>query len=212
VLNATPDLYFATQDADDWSEPTRLARLMGALQAADAQFATSAGYRHTSTEGCPVVEQYDGFPARHKPLTAHFFHRAMHHGLYRTAALRAIGGYDGGFRVAYDMLLTNFMLMTGKVAYVDEPLYHRRIRPASLTTAGESGFRSPLRINTVQTLRVLYQQAFAAYQAYQAGLLDQATLTERIRALVTERTDPAGQTAVTALAKRLARKPGQPER
>jgi hypothetical protein len=159
-----------------------------------------------------VVEQYDGFPARHKPLTAHFFHRAMHHGLYRTAALRAIGGYDGGFRVAYDMLLTNFMLMTGKVAYVDEPLYHRRIRPASLTTAGESGFRSPLRINTVQTLRVLYQQAFAAYQAYQAGLLDQATLTERIRALVTERTDPAGQTAVTALAKRLARKPGQPER
>jgi hypothetical protein len=208
VLNATPDAYFATQDADDWSEHERLALLMQALQAEGAGFATSAGYRHSMKMGQPVVTPYDGFPGRHKVLSDRFYHRAMHHGLYQTAALRAIGGYYAGFRIAYDILLTNLMLMTGPVAYVDAPLYHRHIRPASLTTAPVTGFRSPARLKAVRQLRQLYHTAFAEYAAYQAGEQSAAQLAESLRNLSQTRVTPHEKEALTDAVQQLRNRHG----
>ena len=183
VLAATDAPFFALQDADDWSEPPRIARLLAHLCTAEADLALSAYYRHQTIKGEVHVAPHSGYPGRGRKLTEHFQFRAMHMGLYRSEALRRIGGYYGGFRVSYDMLLTNLMLMTGKIAYVDEPLYHRRIRPASLTTSQATGFGSPVRVAAVQQLRQLYRQAFALYTSYQAGAVDAATLVGAIRAL-----------------------------
>lgn len=203
MLYATPDTYFGIQDADDWSEPTRLERLMNVLQAEEASFVTSAGFKHAIGESGPTVKRYDGFPSRGRSLTNRFNHHFMHHGLYQTEALYAIGGYDAGLRYAYEMLLTNFILMTGKVAYVDEPLYHRQILPDSVTTSKKSGFRSPLWINEVQQLRGLYQQAFVQYSAYQNGTITYESLTEQICDLAALNVSREEQVALEYEAQRL---------
>jgi hypothetical protein len=213
VLNATPDAYFAIQDADDWSEPERLALLMDALQAEEAHFASSASYSHAIEKNPPVVTRHDGFLERHKALTDHFRHRMMHQGLYRTAALRAIGGYYAGFRIAYDTLLTNLMLMTGPVASVDIPLYHRRVRPESLTTARSTGFRSPARVEAVHQIRELYHAVFAEYAAHRAGKRSATQLIETIRSLSQKHVTPqehealndAGDQVKSALSSRYLR-------
>src|SRR4051794_32338454 len=44
VLAATDDPYFVVQDADDWSEPQRIAQLLQKLRAEDADGVLSAGY------------------------------------------------------------------------------------------------------------------------------------------------------------------------
>ena len=191
ALNATPDAYFATQDADDWSEPQRIARLLEALQRENAVCAVSGGVRHTTENGIQTATPYDGFPQRNQPLIGKFYHRATHQGLYRTQTLRAIGGYYAGVRIAYDMLLTNLVQMTGHVAYVDAPLYHRRIRPASLTTASPTGFGSPARVKTVEALRHLYQQAFALYTASEAGKISVDRMLRAIRELCLSQTPTA---------------------
>lgn len=183
ALAATDAPFFAVQDADDWSEPLRLARLLAHLCTAEADLALSACYRHQMIKGEERVEPHSGYPGRGRKLTELFQFRAMHMGLYRSESLRRIGGYYGGFRVSYDMLLTNLMLMTSKIAYVDEPLYHRRIRPASLTTSQATRFGSPVRVAAVQQLRQLYRQAFAIYTSYQTGDIDAQTLVGAIRDL-----------------------------
>jgi hypothetical protein len=133
------------------------------------------------TNGKATVTLYDSYPGRGKPLTASFHHRAVHQGLFRTAALRWVGGYDGGFRIAYNMLLTNLLVMTGQLAYVDEPLYHWCARPTSLTAHPATGFGSPARLAAGQRLRQLYRQAFGYYTGAQANAFDGETLAGLIR-------------------------------
>ncbi len=105
----------------------------------------------------------------------------MHHGLFRSQSLKRIGGYYGGFRLGYDMLVTNLLLMTGKLSYVDEPLYHRHQWPESLTHRRTTGFGSKARLEAVQQMRQLYRQAFKQYSQYLGGAIDINVLTRRIR-------------------------------
>ena len=62
--------------------------------------------------------------------------------MFRREALERIGGYYAGFRMNYDTLLTNFLLMTGRVSFVDEPHYQYVIRPDSLSHSHATGVRS----------------------------------------------------------------------
>lgn len=163
VLEATSSAFFATVDADDWCHPRWLATLLHELLETDSVFALSAHTVHELENGSNSVRVRNTFPQRGNPLTNAFYHRAAHQGLYRTQALRSVGGYYGGLRIAYDMLLTNLMLMIGTVSYVEEPLYHRCLRPQSLTTSKSTGFGSAQRIAAVQRMRELYQQAFTYY-------------------------------------------------
>lgn len=178
VLGATDDPYLVVQDADDWSEPERIARLLRAVRLEHAAGAVSAAWRHRWGRGEPVRETPR---ALEPPLAPELRHRAEHHGLFRTDALRAVGGYFGGFRVGYDTLLINFLLMTGRLAYVDEPLYHHVIRPDSLTSARETGMRSELRREATARLRALFEAAHRVYQRYLDGEADRPALLEAIR-------------------------------
>lgn len=190
VLAATADPYFLVQDADDWSEPTRLETLVQLLRRTHADAALSAQIVHMA-DGRQCLENFSDFD---QPLQPRLRHRANHHGLFRTDALRRVGGYDGGFRIGYDTLLVNLLRMTGPVAYSRKPLYHRRQRSGSLTAAPETGLRSRRRAAVLQSLSALYDQAFAVYRRYVGGRCGAEVMEQEIRALVrtAQRDDGSG--------------------
>src|SRR5262245_21328844 len=133
LLEATEDPWFAFQDADDWSEPRRLETLLHAIRSEQSDGAVSAVIHHVPV-GELTATRLERHPDFSRPLGAELEHRSALRGLFRTEALRDIGGCYGGFRIGYDTLLINPLLMTARVSYVDEPLYHRFMRERSLTT------------------------------------------------------------------------------
>src|SRR5205823_2598859 len=120
VLEATGDPFYLVQDADDWSEPTRVERLLGELRRCHAAGAVSAR-RLAGAGGAPRIERW---PRLGAPLAPTMEHRATQQGLFRTDALRRIGGFHPGFRIGYDTLLINLLEMLHRVVAVDAPLYH----------------------------------------------------------------------------------------
>jgi glycosyltransferase involved in cell wall biosynthesis/predicted O-methyltransferase YrrM len=200
VLAATSDPYFMVQDADDWSEPTRIAACLRQLREEHADCATTACLRHRPS-GRSQVERLS---ARWTHVTGEFHHRVWHYALFKTDALRRIGGYSGAFRIGYDTLLMNFMLMTVRVAYLDKPLYNRLNRPDSLINSAATGLRSPARKEAVARLRALYSTAFAWREEYLAGIMDRDELAARLRKLACEQLSPQAQALLDQEARRLA--------
>ncbi len=202
VLQATADPYFAVQDADDWSEPHRISVLLQKIRQDHADGVISASYHHHLTNDEIVARRNDCFPARGKPLTDEFEHRANHHGLFRATSLRNLG-YYGGFRVGYDTLIMNLLLMTGRVSYVDEALYHRRLRAESLTGSGATGFGSQARQEATRQMQKMYRQAYGLYSQYLAGSINAKTLNQRIGHIVADSVTPQQRTELQEEAQRL---------
>jgi glycosyltransferase involved in cell wall biosynthesis len=203
VVAATPDPLYLVQDADDWSDPERLAKLLVRLREEHAQGAVSAAFNHHKAgEGAAKLKDY--FPLRGESLTPDNLHRVNHHGLFRVAALRRVGGYYGGQRIGYDTLLGNFLLMTGHVAYVDEPLYHRRLRSDSLCSSPDTGMGTPARRAAGLALQESYGEAYLHYLDYRQGSIDDETLAARIRRIRDQRVSSEDQAALQREATRLA--------
>jgi hypothetical protein len=136
-------------------------------------------------------------------LTSQYIHRGWHHGLFRRESLQRIGGYYGGFRIAYDVFLMNLLLMTGRVAYVDQPLYNRWLRAESLENAAATGMRSPLRAEVHRRLGRSYTDVFKQYQAYLQGSLSWAEMIEAIRTISARYVTAQDQTALVEETERL---------
>jgi glycosyltransferase involved in cell wall biosynthesis/predicted O-methyltransferase YrrM len=184
VLRATASEYLFVHDADDWSEPHRIATLLRSLRAEHAVGAVSAASRRGSANARPRLV---GVSRVTQPLGKRFRHLANHHGLFRTDALRAVGGFYAGFTIGYDTFLVNALAMTGRIAAVSEPLYHWRVRPGSLTSAKETGLKSELRSKTTRQLEEMYRRAYESYCSYLNGALDLDGLAATIRSLGTAR-------------------------
>jgi len=193
VLKASPTLYFLVQDSDDWSLPNRVSTLLTRLRRDRSDFAFSAWQQHREDkdgnlrphfirwlqkEAEPIDPQEP--PLFDPLLTDNFVHRASHHGLFRRKALERIGGYYGGFRIHYDTLLTNFLLMTGKVSFVDAPLYQYVIRGDSLSRGHATGPRSPERILVKKQLAAMYHEALHWYRACTKRQISRAELAKTI--------------------------------
>jgi glycosyltransferase involved in cell wall biosynthesis len=191
VLDATVSPYFVVQDSDDWSEPTRIERLLGELLATDADVCMSDVLRHDERSGTPNVTR-QRWPHLSRPVGPKLFHRAGHQALYRTEMLRSIGGWYAGYRIGFDTCIMNLVeLAGGRVACVSEPLYHRTIRSGSLTTAATTGFNSPVRQRVLHELRQLHGRAYSATRGLPA---DGAAAT--IRRLVIEGRSPEATVAL----------------
>ena len=203
VFGASTTPYFLVQDADDWSTPTRVASLLHAIisEGSDLAFSAWQQYRadangYLQPDSVRWRRRLPGDPLLAPPgqrelflfdplLTEHFVNRAAHHGIFRREALERIGGYYAGFRMNYDTLLTNFLLMTGRISFVEEPHYQYVIRPDSLSHSQVTGVRSPIRIATKQRLSGMYREAFEQYRAWTRRQLSSADFTGRIRQLAT---------------------------
>jgi len=222
VLRASTSPYFLVQDADDWSTPTRVDSLLHAITSERSDLAFSAWQQYRADANGYL--QPDSIRWRHRrpgdPLLAppgqrelflfdpilneHFVNRAAHHGIFRRVALERIGGYYSGFRMNYDTLLTNFLLMTGRVSFVEEPHYQYVIRPDSLSHSQATGVRSPIRIATKQHLSAMYREAFEQYRAWTRQQLSSADFTGRIRQLATRHVTPELRHALEVETSRLA--------
>jgi glycosyltransferase involved in cell wall biosynthesis len=176
VLNATPDPYFLIQDADDWSEPDRISVLLRQLREDGADGVVSSLYRHRLDNGKTIAERKESYTALNRPLTRRLQHRASHAGLFRSETLRKIGGYYGGFRIGYDTQIMSFLLMVGRISYVDRPLYNRLIRPGSLTRSRATGLRSPTRNRVHRQLQEIYGEAYRHYTRYLRGEIGKEAL------------------------------------
>lgn len=206
VLNAVDTPYFAVQDADDWSEPRRIETLLRRLRETHADAAVAA-YSHVDAQGKRLVKQSASAAL---PLAQQLKHHLSHYCLFRADALRAIGGYYGGFRLGYDTLLMNLLLMTGRVTDSSEPLYVRNYRPDSLVNAASTGLRSPARLESTRKLRALYAAAYAHYTEYLSGKRSADSLVEAIRTLVESYVTPEDQAALEAESGRLRALLAQP--
>ncbi|HXH91954.1 MAG TPA: glycosyltransferase family 2 protein [Thermoanaerobaculia bacterium] len=205
VLNASPDEYFLIQDADDWSDENRISQLLRVIEHDCSDFAVSRQWWY--------VEQADG---KHRPSdnrkggmvdgasSPALRYRFPHHGLWRTRSLRMLGGYYGGFRVSYDVLLTNLVLLTGKVSYVAAPLYHYLIRRGSLTTSGTTGLASPLRAAVWKTISPIYERAYAWQVAMNDCQITSNQLMEWIRQSCRQYVDSTSLAALSDASERVA--------
>jgi glycosyltransferase involved in cell wall biosynthesis/protein-L-isoaspartate O-methyltransferase len=199
VLAATDSPWFGVQDADDWSEPERVARYLVALRERHAEFAVGAQWLHA--EGRVSVETNDRVL---EPLSERMRHIGHHCGLAGTDVLRSFGGIHPGYRFGYDTLLVNLLRMAARVAEGGEPLHHRRRHGGSLTSSPETGIGSPARLAAQRRLSALYQRARRCHQDYLAGEIDRAELRRRIGRLIRDDdVDPGTATAVGEAAARL---------
>ena len=181
VLNATTAPFFAIQDADDWSEPNRISSLLEAIKADGTVGAISASNQHGIEDGVITKKRTSRFSSVQNPLTKTFEHRANHTGLFRSDALKRIGGYFNGFRVGYDTLVVNLLQMSGDISYVNEPLYNVILRSDSLTHSEATGKGTPARRKVGQQLAQMYREAFEWYTKYRAEKIQEEVLFKHIR-------------------------------
>ncbi len=154
VLAAADTPWFTIHDADDTADPVWLEWLLTAADTEgwDAVFAPQ------------TVVGLDGV-ARREEVGAlapvrRLRHVADHAGIYRTQALRDVGGPHPAFRIGYDTLLVNLLTLRHHVGAIDRPVYTRRLRPNSLTTTPETASGSPARRAARRELQRLYARAW----------------------------------------------------
>jgi hypothetical protein len=107
-----------------------------------------------------------------------------------------IGGYYAGFRIAFDTLLTNLLLMSSRRSHVPLPLYHCRKHAASLTQSPQTGMGSALRAAAWDLLKEMYARAFVQYEAFLAGRVSAVQLTRRIRCIIRGHVSSSDQAAI----------------
>ena len=187
VLHATEAPYFLVQDADDWSEPERVALLLKkALREKSSFVLSSQNERNENDEiigmrwAASDELNKSGFAFKHS-LSAEFRNNAGHHGLFRSKDLLNLGGYYGGFKINYDVFLTNLVLMTGKISHVDRPLYNYFVRRESLSRGREFGFRSAERAAVIRELSEFYGKAYDLYCRFRNGALPSAAFLAALR-------------------------------
>jgi glycosyltransferase involved in cell wall biosynthesis len=181
ALEATPDPYFLIQDADDWSEPTRVVTLMQILQrdGSNYAFSTLAQFYETPSGPAPTFPLFPNGPD--SADLAEFRNRIPHHGLFQSEAIRQLGGYYGGFRFGYDMFMTSCLLMAGSVSWTPQALYCRRLLPSSLSHSTATGWRSTKRQMVRAEMSELYGHIFSEYQRFIARQISDRHFLQLIR-------------------------------
>ena len=136
-------------------------------------------------------------------LTNEFVNRASHHGVFLRTALEQIGGYYGGFRLNYDTLLTNLLLMTGKVTFVDAPLYHYLIRRDSLSHSDATGARSLARAHARAQQAGIYNEALHWFRKWKKHAINREEFMTIIRGLTNRFVTASDHAAIALEAARL---------
>jgi hypothetical protein len=182
------------QDADDWASPRRAAALLTSMLENNSDLAVSAQPQfceRADGSPCQIGTRWDRMAndevgekfTFQNQLSEKFLYRAPHHGLINIATLDKIGGYYGGFRVGWDTVLTNLILMVGSVSWTPEPLYYRLVRTDSLTHSAETGFRSTYAAAVGKCLERIYRDCYTKYLQYCLGKISYSAFVDYIRTI-----------------------------
>ena len=127
ALLASPDAWHAPHGADDWTDPTHLETLMALNRDAVAM-------------GTCWVHNPE-------PVLTSIGREGWHVGVFSSARLKDLGGYDPSARLSQDTLVLHLLDATG--GYLrhksEDPTYHIWRHPKSLTTSKTTGMQSPAR-------------------------------------------------------------------
>ena len=198
VSRATKAPFFLVQDADDWSHPERVERLLKIIQEENSDIAVckEVQFQEDILGGIKVMEtryQYRA-PFAKKANNEHleyfttqldnsYYFRLGHHALFRSGILNTVGGYYAGLRQHFDTLLINLLLMVGRVSHIKEPLYWRLHWPGALTKHPDTRFGTEVSRNAMKQGERLYMQAYSQYRDFLAGRIKSQDFCESLRAI-----------------------------
>ncbi|MBS1868260.1 MAG: glycosyltransferase [Actinobacteria bacterium] len=152
VIDETDYDAYMFQDADDWSAPERLERLLAAGEKTGAELIGTQEIRVfcEEPEVTPIpwpLDVHKAFAA--KPTAFPLLHPTS---IVTRDLLRALGGFATGLRFSGDAELLRRAQHIARVVNVADHAYYRRIRENSLTTARATGLRSPERQRVMELL------------------------------------------------------------
>jgi len=177
ALMARLGQYLLIQDGSEWSEPDRVATLLGEMRRQHGAFAVSPHYQHgPSAHGVAVVNSPFGSFGPVIPVAPGDQgdpSSAGYHALFDAPRLLRVGGCYGGFRSGYDTFLSQLMRMTGAAARTDRPLYHRAASPNDAAVDRDDA----------PALAGLHEEAYHTYCEYLQGYVGRATFGQQLRAL-----------------------------
>lgn len=155
VIDSSAFDAYLFQDADDWSAPDRLQRLLAEAEKTGAELVGSQELRVFCGEGPVNIIRPVCYPLDvNRALSVKPGHPLLHPtSMVSRALARRIGGFACGLRFGGD---TEFLLRAAFVArIVNIPgfCYYRRSRPGSLTTAPATGLGSPPREMLLKALK-----------------------------------------------------------
>ncbi|MGH2841390.1 MAG: glycosyltransferase family 2 protein, partial [Solirubrobacteraceae bacterium] len=152
VIEETGYDAYLFQDADDWSAPERLEKLLAAAEQTGAELIGTQEMRVfcDEPEVAPIPWPLDIEAAfRAKPTAFPLLHPTS---LVSRDLVMALGGFASGLRFSGDAEFLRRARYVAKVANISEHLYFRRIRRNSLTTARATGLKSPERERVMELL------------------------------------------------------------
>lgn len=145
VIDDTDYDAYLFQDADDWSAPDRLEKLLEHAEATAADMIGSQEVRVfcDEPEVVPVAWPLDGNELfRERPTAFPLLHPTT---LVSRRAMRAAGGYSKGLRFGGDAEFLRRVHYVARCVNTPHAGYFRRIRPGSLTTAPATAIGTPAR-------------------------------------------------------------------
>jgi glycosyltransferase involved in cell wall biosynthesis len=158
VIDETDYDAYLFQDADDWSDPERLEKLLEGAAATGAELIGSQEVRVfcDEPEAVPIQWPLDGNDAFENTPTA--FTCLHPTSLVSRDLVQAVGGFSTGLRFGGDAEFLRRVHWIATVANVPHYGYLRRIRQDSLTTARETAIGAPVR-------KQLMEETFARAQS-----------------------------------------------
>ena len=145
VINDTDYDAYLFQDADDWSAPDRLERLLEHAEATGADMIGSQEVRVfcDEPETAPIQWPLDGnAPFAERPTAFPLLHPTT---LVSRQAMMAAGGYSMGLRFGGDAEFLRRVHHVARCVNMPGYGYYRRIRQGSLTTAPATAIGTPAR-------------------------------------------------------------------
>lgn len=143
ALGASPYAWYAPVGSDDWLDPDHIEK----LAAHGTDMATGAVWYHNGGNPVKVI------------------HKLYEVGLYRTARMLAVGGYNPAERMGQDSMLLRAMRIVAPMGATTIPTYHRVQRPGSLCTHPDTKKGSPAR----EAMRVRNRVIVAKCEALKAA-------------------------------------------
>jgi glycosyltransferase involved in cell wall biosynthesis len=152
VIEGTGYDAYLFNDADDWSASWRLETLLATAEATGAELVGSFEIRMYLQEGDVVLVEYPedvNAALRADPTAFPLLHPTS---LVSRHLVERIGGFASGLRFSGDAEFLRRAAHVARVVNVPRHLYIRRKREEALTTAQNTGLRSPARRELQQEL------------------------------------------------------------
>lgn len=145
VIDRTGYDAYLFNDADDWSAPTRLERLLDAAWEHGAELVGSQEVRVDCREGEAYAVPYPldvNEALSEEPTAFPLLHPTS---LVGRALVRRVGGFASGMRFSGDAEFLRRAVHAARVVNVPDYLYFRRKRAGALTTSPKTGLDSRAR-------------------------------------------------------------------